>query len=235
MKIKYALVGSNKNPDFLDFWPIISKVWKTRFDVIPVLGLITEEESEIISTNDGLVIKIKKSNLLSEIQQSQLVRLFLPKFLDGVCIVSDIDMIPISKKYFIDNISQYEDKDFLILSSHHEQTLGTNQYPMCYVVGHSKVFHEIFDLNESWDQFLSSVPNFGWFSDQVFLYNKVKNSNYTHVKFPYREFGANIKRIDRSDWNYNTELLQSDYYIDSHLLRPYKPNEIEINKLINLL
>ena len=48
MKINYVLMGSNNNPLYLDFWPIVSKVWKIFFNITPVLGLITNEKEEII-------------------------------------------------------------------------------------------------------------------------------------------------------------------------------------------
>ena len=46
MKINYVLMGSNQNPMYLDFWPIVSKIWKENFNIIPVLGLIGNEESD---------------------------------------------------------------------------------------------------------------------------------------------------------------------------------------------
>jgi hypothetical protein len=33
----------------------------------------------------------------------------LPKYLHGNCIISDIDMIPLSKKYFIDDLKNFTD------------------------------------------------------------------------------------------------------------------------------
>jgi hypothetical protein len=59
MKIKYAVMGSDMNPLYYEFWPIISKVWKEVFNIIPVLGLICDEDSELIEDNYGLVKKFK--------------------------------------------------------------------------------------------------------------------------------------------------------------------------------
>ena len=129
MKIDYALVGSNSNPLYLDFWPIISKVWKNVFNITPVLGLIGNEESEMYNDGNGLVIKLKSIDGFDDGLLSQLVRLYLPKFLNGNCIVSDIDMIPLSKKYFIDDLKLFSDDDFLIMSSNHPQTINLKQLP----------------------------------------------------------------------------------------------------------
>lgn len=235
MKIDYVLMGVNKNPLYLDFWPIVAKVWKEVFNITPVLGLISDEEFNIYEDGNGLIIKLKTIEGYNDGLLSQLVRLYLPKYLKGNCLISDIDMIPLSKKYFINSIEEYNDDDLLIMSSHHEQTLNINQYPMCYVAGNNKVFSEIFNLNLDWKSFIKQIPNNGWFTDQVFLYEQIKRSNYNKCKFPYREFGVNSKRIDRINWVYDENKVKEDYYIDSHLLRPFNENETEINKLINLL
>ncbi len=45
--IKYAIMGSDTNPMYLEFWPVVSKIWKEIFGIIPVLGLICNEDSEL--------------------------------------------------------------------------------------------------------------------------------------------------------------------------------------------
>ena len=39
MKIKYAVVSSNNDPTYLDFWPYVAKAWK-RIGIEPVLLFI---------------------------------------------------------------------------------------------------------------------------------------------------------------------------------------------------
>ena len=176
MKIDYVLVGSNNDPMYLDFWPIISKVWKNKFNVIPVLGLITDKE-EIIHDEFGIIIKLRRIEGYSDGLLSQLVRLYLPKHLNGNCIISDIDMIPISEKYFIDGLKEYDDDDFIIMSSHHPQTVNINQYPMCYVVGSDLNFKKLFNLNDDWETFVKKIPNQGWFTDQCHLFNMINKKS----------------------------------------------------------
>ena len=40
MKIDYCLLSSDENPFYLDFWPLVSKVWKLRFKIEPILIFI---------------------------------------------------------------------------------------------------------------------------------------------------------------------------------------------------
>lgn len=228
-------MGSNENPLYLDFWPVVSKIWKERFNITPVLGLICNENSEMYDDGNGLVIKFKSVGGYDDGLQSQLIRLFLPKFLEGICLISDIDMIPLSKKYFINEMSNYSDDEFIIMSSHHPQTININQYPMCYVAGSDKNFKQIFDLNVNWDTFLSRVPNVGWFTDQCYLYSKINSTTEITYKFPERNGGFVENRIDRTNWSYDINKLKEEFYIDCHSLRPYTENKLKIDNLINLL
>jgi hypothetical protein len=234
MKIDYALMGSTTDPYYYDFWPIVSNIWKKRFGITPVLGLISDTDSDLYEDEYGLIKKFKKDENYSDQFQSQLVRIFISKFLRGNCLMSDIDMIPISKKYFITDIEKYDDDDFIIFSSHHPQTIGINQYPMCYVLGHSNLYTKFFNLDKSWSEFLNELPNYGWSTDQIFLYESLQKSKYEKLKFPIRDFYKHT-RIDRSNWGFDKKLLDEDYYIDCHSLRPYSAYKTQINDIINFL
>lgn len=235
MKLDYAIVGSNNDPMYLDFWPIISKVWKTVFNITPVLGLITDGDEEIINDEFGIIFKLNQIDGYSDGLLSQLVRMYLPKYLNGNCIISDIDMIPLSKKYFIEDLKKYNDDDFIIMSSHHPQTIGSNQYPMCYVAGNDKIFKEIFSLNDKWEDFLKKIPDNGWYTDQLHLYNVVNSNKRVSFKFPQRSGDFTNDRVDRSNWGYDLNKLNDNYYVDCHSLRPYSVYKEEIDKLTNLI
>ncbi len=228
-------MGSNMNPLYLDFWPIVSKVWKEVFNITPVLGLIGDEESEMYDDGNGLVIKLKSIDGVDNGLLSQLVRLYLPKFLEGNCIISDIDMIPLSKKYFIDDLKLYSDDDFIIMSSHHPQTINIKQYPMCYVVGNDKIFKSLFNLNNDWESFVRNIPSLGWYTDQLYIYDVINSNPNFNYKFPKRNGGFTNNRIDRIMWGYDVNKLKDGHYVDSHLLRPYSQYSEEITKLINHL
>ena len=228
-------MGSNNNPLYLDFWPIVSKVWKEVFNITPVLGLISDEETDIYDDGNGLVIKLKSIEGFDDGLLSQLVRLYLPKFLEGNCIISDIDMIPLSKKYFIDDLNDYSDNDFIIMSSHHPQTININQYPMCYVVGNDKIFKELFTLEDDWISFVKKIPHQGWFTDQLYLYDIINKNNNFNYKFPHRNGGFVYNRIDRINWRYDGNKIKEGYYIDCHSLRPYKQFTKEIDELIKYI
>jgi hypothetical protein len=236
MVIDYVLMGSTLDPLYFDFWPVVSKVWKEKFNIIPVLGLISDRDTDMYKTEYGFVKEFKAFDDINVGSQSQIVRMYLSKYLNGNCIISDIDIIPLSRKYFIDDINDYNDNDILVMSSHHYQTKHINQYPMCYVIGNSKNFDELFNTNLDWYEFIKKVDESSenkWFSDQVFLYNSINAYDKEKIKFPYRSFIND--RVDRSYWNYNVDLLKDGHYIDSHSLRPYNSYKQEIDNLIELI
>jgi hypothetical protein len=238
MKIDYVIIASNENPYYLDFWPIISKVWKEKFNITPVLGLISDENSDFEESEYGIVKKFKSVNGVDTGLQSQIVRLFLPKLLNGYCLISDIDIIPLSIKYFEDCASYLTENNIVIYSSDHKECLNNNEYPMCYVSSHSESFKNIFKLDLDWESFvrLMKNKNQGWSTDQKYLFEKVNeyNSQTNNVVLLKRGWSLS-KRIDRGDWNYDPIKVSEGFYIDSHSLRPYIQYSEEINKLINLL
>ena len=240
MKIDYAIVGSNLNPLYIDFWPIVSKVWKTVFNITPVLALICDEDSDLIEDEYGLVKKFKSIDGIDTGLQSQIVRFYVTKFLKGNCVISDIDMLPLSRKYFINQVENFHDNKFYVMSADNGECLNNKEYPMCYNIANSIKFNEILDMNSTWEEFVNQLHNMneGWATDQKFLFKKIEEYiNKEEIVLMSRgwTFGPANYRIDRLFWNYNSDLVNNDYYIDAHLLRPYNQYKEEVDKLADLL
>ena len=238
-EINYVILGSTNNSEYLDFWEPISKVWKTKFNIIPVLGLISDEDSDLYETEFGMIKKFKQID--SEIAlQSQVVRLYLPNYLNGNCLISDIDMLPISKKYFEDGFSNLTDNNIVVFSADNPECLQNSMYPMCYVLANSTIFKNIFDLEKPWYDFYLYLKSKGltWYTDQKYLFERINQycDNYKKCIFLNRGWsGLAHKRIDRASWSYESDKVKEQFYIDAHLLRPYREYKNEIDKLISLI
>lgn len=241
MKINYAIMGSNQNPMYLDYWPIISKIWKEIFDIVPVLGLICDEDSNFIRDEYGLIKKFKEIKGIDSGLQSQIIRLYLTKELNGNIIISDIDMAPLSKSYFIDQVKFFDETKIYVMSSDNAECNNNKEIPMCYNVSNSKIFSNMLELDDTWLEFANKLNslNFGWTTDQNYLWLKIQKliqTNPNDVVLLKRGWSIGAeKRIDRLWWSYDPNLVTKGYYIDSHLLRPYNQNKEEIDKLIKLL
>jgi len=242
-KIEYAIMGSDTNPMYIDFWPLVSKVWKTVFNITPVLGLIGDEDSDFFEDEYGLIKKFKRVDGINTGLQSQIVRLFLPNHLEGNILLTDIDMLPMSKNYFIENIKQLSMDKFYVFSSDHKECLSNSEYPICYNFGHSDLFRKILNINITWKELVEYVNslNFGWSSDQKILFQKInefKQTNPNTIELLGRGWlptGPANCRIDRICWNYNPHLIKSQHYIDCHMLRPYATYKNELDTLVSYL
>ena len=239
MKIKYAIMGSNMNPLYIDFWPIISKTWLEVFGIIPVLGLICDEDSDFISDGYGLVKKFKSIENVDDGLQAQIVRFYLPTLLDGICITSDIDMAPLSKEYFINKMKYLDENKFHVMTSDEPECLRNHEYQMCYNIAKPENFIDVLKIDSSWENYVLKLVNLklGWSTDQLYLYSMI-NSYDKKEKIVLHNRGYNgfaNNRIDRAIWRYDPNMVINEYYIDSHLLRPYKQYKEEIDNLIKLL
>jgi hypothetical protein len=227
--IDYVIISSDDNPMYKDFYPIVSKRWlelgyKTYYVNIT-------DKDEIIENEYGIIHKIKSLDFVSTGFQSQVVRLFSSKFIDGNIMMSDIDMLPINGDYYHQYNSELTDDNVIIYSG---QPYGNvPYYPMCYVVSKSSNFRKYLDIeNINFSQYCKMLSdNYGqaWNTDENFMYDRFQSHLDKLVIKNDRDFS---RRVDRGNWIYNIDLLKSGYYIDSHMLRPYLNNRIQIDSLI---
>lgn len=245
MKIDKAIVSSNLNSDYLDFWPLVSKVWKLKLNINSVLLLICDENKEEDS-EFGKIIKIKKIDNIPEYLQAQWVRFwYLSTLKDEIGIISDIDMFPISKKYFVDQIENISNDKYV----HINPCLDTYpNIPACYHISSGNLFKEIMKISDSFEESLNKLLSFTnifhcecgdkkfWFLDEKYsTYHLNKWDDRSKLIYLKRDQGQNGFRIDRSNWKYDENLLKQDFYYDAHSIRPYKQHKEEIDKFVNFI
>jgi len=234
LKIDRVILATNDNPTYLEFWPIVAPIWEKIIGVKPTLALIGDQ-SLPIDESLGDVIRFAPLPHVSTALQSQLIRLLLPIYFDNeVCLISDIDMLPLNKEYFCDPITDIPDNFFVVFrDGAYDPEL--ERYPMCYNVASGKIFKEIFKITSPKEisQTISawSSLGYGWCTDEKVLYQHLNNwmkqtSRCVLLHHPVE------KRIDRECWEYDRELLKKHYYIDSHMLRSYSSHKKEIDLLI---
>lgn len=239
MKIDYAIMSSNDNPMYFDFWEPVSKCWE-KLGITPLLFYFGNK-----NINDSRVIKVKPLEKYQEAIQLLWIRYFAPKVLDQnkVSIISDIDMIPLSKNYFCESISNFTEDTYVHLNPCIE-TYG--RYPSCYHVAQNKKFVEILELDR-FSSFEDSVKeclkysqknySSGWFADENFASEMLKKNINKNVKLLKRLGGQNGHRIDRATndlWCKPFELSQisQQAYYDCHSIRPYKNHKQQIDSII---
>ena len=76
---------------------------------------------------------------------AQNIRILYPSLLDGnICLVSDIDNLPLSKKYFVDSVLSYNDDSFII---YRPDACPPNMISMMWNAARSSTWKEIFDID----------------------------------------------------------------------------------------
>lgn len=242
-----VMMSCDNNPLYYQFWNEVSYVWNNIFGIEPVLIYIDDEDNETLNEDNGKIVRINREKDIPVYLQGQLARVYYTSlFQDEVCILSDIDIIPLSKDFFdkkkIEN--NVEEDSFYHLSPVKREF---GQLPMCYYVGHGKTFNNLFP-NFTWREFLENVISYDfnvnklgyilpkhlhgnnlWFSDELFLFTKIreKNSkirlNNTYIRESQRISREQIMTVKYDSIN---------NYIDCHMPRPYDIYQKQINYII---
>jgi hypothetical protein len=153
MKIQKVIMSVDDNPLYSDFWPLVSMVWKNRFDIEPVLIYFGNEK---LDERYGEVKKIDPVKNIPLYLQAQWARIWFTSLEEEtVFITSDIDIFPIRKSFFIDQISEIDDDKYVHLFGNHRPL------PICYHVAKGKMFKKILELNDSFEE---SMHEFLWIS-----------------------------------------------------------------------
>lgn len=245
MNIDYVIVSTDNNPLYDGYWEIVKKTWNKVVGVTPLLIVVGDSDFHEKYENCE-IIGYKKVCDMPTSFQSQVSRMYGTKtYPNKTFLISDLDMIPLSKSYFIDNAKNINDESLLIYTSDAYGYNNQIRYPMCYNLTKGSVYDEILDLNCSFQDFVTRIYNLKfnplWDSDELYF---GKSVNYFEKKYPNRitklergfAEGFATKRIDRNYWElYDLSKISENYYIDSHLLRPYKKYSNEINKILNFL
>ena len=245
MKLDRAILSSNDNSKYLDFWPYVSRAWRELIGIEPVLFFIGEAGRVEELSKYGQVIQVPVLPEWDIVNQAQSIRLWSgTKFPDENLIISDLDMLPINPEYFNNCITNTPD-DFLISYTSDVLNFGfylrSPQLPMCYLAAKGNTFNEILGISKStsWEEFVSILKNseLGYGTDQKYFYSrfikwKQKGEKYLGLNRGWINGKIAENRLDKVNWpiDYNV----NDYY-DSHLPLPLSENFKKCNDLFSKL
>lgn len=245
MKIDYVIVSTDGNVLYDGFSELVKKTWWNLVGVKPIIVNITD--SDYVEEHDTFIsVGYKKVDFINSGFQSQISRLYATSlYRDKSFLISDLDMIPLSKSYFVDNAEKINDNELLIYTADAYGYEKQKRYPMCYNLAMGSTYHEIMNLDCSFSEFVHRLNSLklGWDTDEIFwgecVYSFEEKSPERIIKLN-RGFGEGFatKRIDRGCWTHPSNefsKVSEGFYIDSHLLRPYRSHKKEIDDLVSLL
>ena len=143
MKIDRVILASNNHSFYIEFWPIVARAWK-YFGVQPTL-LYTDEDDSGVDYSVGDVVKIPQIEGLNTAFVAQNSRLLCPAlFPDDVCVISDIDNMPLSREFYFNPIAKLSDEKFVIFRP---DVCGPDQISIMWNVALGKTWGEIFSVS----------------------------------------------------------------------------------------
>jgi hypothetical protein len=213
-----AIFSSDSNPDYSEFFPLVSEMWET-LGFEPFYAQIGTEQFPLISGVESSL-------------QSQIVRLYAAKlFPDRIVLTTDIDMLPFDQNYYWSKLPKSDDQIVIYSSDAHEG----KRYPMCYLSAYGKVLSSIVleNENETWEEFVLRLNSLGlgWNTDELYITERIDNCSFDKVKYNREwEYGMAKNRLDRVYWK-----MRDVSYIDAHCPRPYSKYKEEIDQLKSLI
>ena len=251
--MNFCVVNSTDlNPIYAYFMPIVNRIWSRYMEYSPVSLLYGSEElwkstkinsfllNEIRTTAQIHFVKPVPGYKSSSVMQvSRALVGALPTMqLDDYMIISDVDMIPLSKSYFK---QQDGSKKLHIFSAdaYTDITKGWEplKFPMCYIGAQSQYWREIFGITTYDISFETAKSLEGradvWDNDENYICGWIKNSRYykSEMQLMIRTWPCSraFNRLDRESWHFNGQTG----LIDAHFFRPgwdHMPKLLELFK-----
>lgn len=247
--LQKCLLACDNNRDYWEFYPLIKKCWKTIVGIDTILILVADSiPTELIPYKNDIILFSPIKGINTSFQ-AQCIRILYPALLkmnEGI-IISDMDLIPLNRKFYIDNSIRCQVNSFIIyrdcISLH-------GQYPICFCAAYPSVWQNIFRIHSvddikttlvNWyddNNYNISDPNsYGWSTDQRKLFQTVNSWGGTVVRLKDTNNGFN--RLDRMDLpivnrsiDTHRDSIRKGYRTDFHLPRPYKHHKDIIKYLI---
>ena len=238
MKIDTVILSSNDNPNYIQFWPIVSEAW-SLMGVEPILIYTGEEEYKL----KGNVINYSIKNINSSFV-AQNIRILYPSLLSNrTCLVSDMDILPLSRNYFVDSVLNFNENSLIIYRP--DAGLPSNMISLCWVAAESKTWYELFKVDserkiekylKKWYTKNYSIQGTAWYTDQIKLrkyVNKFSRKNKSRI--------IELDDEDQGFFRFNRNRLEEHFsmmnetpdikFTDFHMPRPYGEYEQLINKV----
>lgn len=250
MKIDYAIVSSDRNKFYYDFWEPCKKVWHHHIGIKPLLVYISDKD-RVTEKQDCIIHEIKEIKGINPGFQAQVSRMYVPSlYPDKTFITSDIDTLPINRKYFNFTTKEFSDDSIVIFNAaaygYPSSSMWPRRYPICFNAASGKTFNDILDLDCSFEEYCmrlidlnldptgsKGIPN--WNTDELYFGKKIYEfeDKKRVIRIPAKIISTDGRLIDRGMGNsYEKELVLKEHYICAHLERP---RDVQTDQLVDLI
>jgi hypothetical protein len=198
MKVKRVILSTNNHIHYVNYWPIVAHAWK-RYGYIPTLFFIgSKKEFPFPDIPGTKVYFVPTVRGLSTVQHARMIRMYAAcLFTNDICMISDIDLIPVNPNYFRKMLKRIPDNAFVSLTS----TIYPKQLWRCamsYYVAKGKTFQEILDVNLGKRSYAGNMAVFNQrikFLDKLKWFKKTDEYTFCILLYDWRKKGSNKKRL----------------------------------------
>jgi len=251
MLLTRALVATDLNPHYLEFWPLVRRAWPAIVGIDPLLVLVAPAGDVPAELRDDPQVHVFEP--LPELHtafQAQCIRLLYPALLptEGAVITSDADMVPMSADYFLRPPSRVDGGDFL---AYRDVLLDAGEVPICYNAARPATWAATFgvrsieDVRARLEEWWSRVAydgthgGTGWGTDQEVLYRAlVERGRRTRTVWILDDHYTRFRRLERAAVRKHRALSDRDrrliarrVYTDFHCAAPHRDFR-ELNELV---
>ena len=247
------IIVSSDDSQFKEFWPIVAKSWNKYFpDKKVCLAFVTDRNED-----DELVKKMKEygevylfpvqPNIPTPNQAKMYRHILAGNFDKDVCMIEDIDTIPLQKD-FVNNILSQRKEDHLLRvgAEIYKGSPDEGKFPTSNITAESYIFKKLVNpdnldyesLFKTWcnirhydhKESVNNTPDpsgvFGGFSDESLMRVFVNKFTSEGGRVCEVNRGVDIHKywIDRSWWNIDHNMLKNDEYVICNFLRPFSQN-----------
>ncbi len=219
MKLGCCLLASDLNPDYLDFYPLVHDAWQQVVGIDVRLVLIADEIPPNLHAYKQSITLFTPLPGVHTAFQAQCIRVLYPalmgsEYADAI-LISDMDMLPMSRRYFAGTIRNIDTDSFVVYRAGVLERKG--QLPIMYNAALASTWGEMFpglrdegDVREVLMQWWSEAPDYAvktwvetpvytgpsagsdWATDQTRLFSAV-------ARWTVAAGEARLARLDDAD------------------------------------
>jgi hypothetical protein len=252
MKIDFVLTAGNLNHHYLQLFPLVHQVWKKRFNLDCFLVFIGKKETlpDYLNSLINFIYFYEPLENINDIFVAQVIRLLYPVlFPDKTILITDLDILPVKKSYFIDSIQYLHQNTFVTFTDRYKKQ---EMYAICYNVALGKIYGDLFNFNDN-QRNLEGIkeklklwyhPEYdgkkncpGWYTDQKQLFlNFEKYQGYKVVlndkDIGYNRLNNRAKDKEEIIKNFNKILLEIETFSDIHCIKPFNKTKKILEKMV---
>ncbi len=187
MRLDQAIIATNQAPYHVEAACLSAAGWR-RLGVDCVVGFVGEAIPSLLAKHGLRVVRVPPPEGVPTAFAAQVVRLLLPcLFPEAVSVLSDADMVPLSRSYFLSPLEEVPVDRLVVyrpfdrIPEGRRTDLHERQIPICYNAAGGDVWREVFAVRTpeqlqstllDWYEERREQPDL-WSSDQVLLWAAV--------------------------------------------------------------